>query len=104
MSRTSTELLSISPAPPIVLNTTSYSPGASLRLVGDDLISDALSHERAESLTQHASGEISKAKGAIVIVTVSSMTLLNSMLNGVLTVGLPKIAEDLALQGNLLLW
>jgi hypothetical protein len=47
---------------------------------------------------------ISKWSTAVIICTVSSVTLLNSLLGGLLVVGLPTMAKDLDLDANLLLW
>lgn len=47
---------------------------------------------------------LSRTKSVVVVVTVSSMIFVGSLLTGVLTVGLPRIARDIHLQENLLLW
>ncbi|EFR02753.1 integral membrane protein [Nannizzia gypsea CBS 118893] len=47
---------------------------------------------------------ISRAKVAVIIVSASSMVLMNSVLTGILTVGLPVIAADIGLADSLLLW
>ncbi|KAI9837840.1 MAG: hypothetical protein M1819_006774 [Sarea resinae] len=54
--------------------------------------------------TDKPDADMPKLKAALVIITVASVTFLNSMFSGILTVGLPTIAADLALQPNLLLW
>src|SRR2546423_11021614 len=46
----------------------------------------------------------SLSKSALLILVVSSMIFIGSLLSGILTVGLPRIARDIALQENLLLW
>jgi hypothetical protein len=46
----------------------------------------------------------SRAKSALLILAVSSMIFIGSLLTGILTVGLPRIARDIELQQNLLLW
>jgi hypothetical protein len=46
----------------------------------------------------------SRAKSALLILAVSSMIFIGSLLTGILTVGLPRIARDIELQENLLLW
>lgn len=48
--------------------------------------------------------EISLWRSVLVIVNVSCIMLLNSMLGGLLVVGLPVIAKDLKLKDSLLLW
>jgi len=39
-----------------------------------------------------------------IISTVSGITVLNSMQNGIVTVGLPTIGRDLGLNPSLILW
>ena len=53
---------------------------------------------------QYSPPELSRTKSALVMVTVSSMVFVGSLLSGILTVGLPRIARDIDLQQNLLLW
>ncbi|PGH19295.1 hypothetical protein AJ80_04048 [Polytolypa hystricis UAMH7299] len=48
--------------------------------------------------------EVSRLKGSIIIATASGMMAMNSMLSGVLTVGLPTIAREVNLEESLLLW
>ena len=57
----------------------------------------------SESLTHH-DFEISRLRTVVIIGTVASMTLLNSLLTGILTVALPRIAKDLHLADSLILW
>lgn len=57
----------------------------------------------SESLSHHEN-DVSRTRMAVVIATVAGMTLVNSLLTGVLTVGLPSIAQDVGLKENLLLW
>ncbi|KAG5287121.1 integral membrane protein, MFS transporter [Histoplasma ohiense] len=45
-----------------------------------------------------------KKPSAGIIVAASSMVFMNSVLNGMLTVGLPSIARDTRLPDNLILW
>lgn len=47
---------------------------------------------------------VSKGKAAVIIASASSMVLMNSVLTGILTVGLPVIAADIGLADSLLLW
>ncbi|KKZ62087.1 hypothetical protein EMCG_03450 [[Emmonsia] crescens] len=49
-------------------------------------------------------GSMSKSMAAVVIIAASSMVFMNSVLNGMLTVGLPSIARDTNLPENLMLW
>jgi hypothetical protein len=48
--------------------------------------------------------DLSRGNAAILITTLSGITFVGSMSGGLLTVGLPTIATDLDLPGNLLLW
>ena len=48
--------------------------------------------------------DISAWRTIAIIGTVACATLLNSLLNGLLVVGLPTMARDLSLDANLLLW
>ncbi|OAX79848.1 hypothetical protein ACJ72_05829 [Emergomyces africanus] len=50
------------------------------------------------------SGSLSKAMAAVIIISASSMVFMNSVLNGMLTVGLPSIARDTKLPESLMLW
>jgi Golgi nucleoside diphosphatase len=47
---------------------------------------------------------ISRWQTSVIIGTVATATLLNSLLTGLLVVGLPTMAKDLSLDSNLLLW
>jgi hypothetical protein len=47
---------------------------------------------------------LSRWKTFTIISTVTGITLLNSMQNGIVTVGLPTIARDLGLSESLILW
>ncbi len=48
--------------------------------------------------------EISRWQTSVIIGTVAMATLLNTMLAGLLIVGLPTMAKDLSLDNSLLLW
>ncbi|KLJ09756.1 hypothetical protein EMPG_14817 [Blastomyces silverae] len=50
------------------------------------------------------SGPRSKGMAAVIIIAASSMVFMNSVLNGMLTVGLPSIARDTNLPDSLMLW
>src|SRR5271170_6482214 len=47
---------------------------------------------------------LSRWKIFTIISTLTGITVLNSMQNGILTVGLPTIGRDLGLNQNLILW
>ena len=47
---------------------------------------------------------ITRARSALLVGTVTGISFLNTLGSGLLTVGLPRIATDLHLQENLLLW
>ena len=57
-----------------------------------------------ESLTNANVLGISKWRSAVIIGTVACISLINSMLAGVIVVGLPTMARDLNLSQDLLLW
>lgn len=101
MSRTSIELLPVVTAPaPITLKAESLKSFSSSH--GNAIVAED-ARNVSESLVRDE-GEVSWAKSLLVIGTVSSMTLMGSLLTGVLTVGLPTIARDVNLQESLLLW
>lgn len=47
---------------------------------------------------------LSRSRTVLVIATLTGVTFANSMSTGLLTVGLPRIAADLSLSEDLLLW
>lgn len=51
-----------------------------------------------------SSPPMSRARASIIIATVAGVTFLSALGSGLLTVGLPRIATDLNLANNLLLW
>jgi len=57
-----------------------------------------------ESLTNAGLSPISKWRATIIIGTVSCVTLINSMLAGILVVSLPTMAREIGLSKALLLW
>ncbi|KAL3426009.1 MFS transporter [Phlyctema vagabunda] len=61
-------------------------------------------HDASDLSTENTVPEISKWKTMIIIGTVASVTLINSMLAGILTVALPTMARDLNLSEGLILW
>lgn len=102
MYRTSIELLPVTSALPKAV--VRSRPGEPATLTGS--VATPLNgplHVPPESLTL-SQGDISKARATVLIAIVASMTAMNSMLSGMLTVALPTIAKDLALKDNLLLW
>jgi hypothetical protein len=101
MSRTSIELVSPSPA---ASGSIHASPGFELHenFRGSGT---RLSDEQALTRMNDTDPQSpSKAKSALLILAVSSMIFIGSLLTGILTVGLPRIARDIELQENLLLW
>lgn len=103
MSRTSIELLptiSITAPPPIILKAQSPKSPAPSHI---NLVAPEDGRNVSESLVRDEQ-EVSWAKSLLVIGTVSSMTLMGSLLTGILTVGLPTIARDVNLEESLLLW
>ena len=62
--------------------------------------------ERPPMVESIASGQekVSKGTTAVVIMSVTCITGISSLLAGLVVVGLPTIAKDLALDANLLLW
>ena len=48
--------------------------------------------------------ELSTLRAAVIIATLTGTTILSSFSNGLMTVGLPRIAKDIGLPSNLLLW
>lgn len=102
MSRTSFELLHLSTSPPkAVVRSRPGEPATSVDRVATPL--HGTLQAPPEDLTVHQ-GEMSKVRAIVLIAIVASMTAMNSMLSGMLTVALPTIAKDLALRENLLLW
>lgn len=59
----------------------------------------------AETLPQHSDAvELSKTRAASIIITLTGTTLMSSFSTGLMTVGLPRMAKDVNLPANLLLW
>lgn len=50
-----------------------------------------------------ASLKVSKARGVTIIVTLSGISFLNTMGSGILIAALPRIADDVGLEKNLIL-
>lgn len=101
MSRTSIELVSPSPAASSSLH---VSPGFELH---ENFRGSGIRLSDEHTLTRISNNgpqSPSRAKSALLILAVSSMIFIGSLLTGILTVGLPRIARDIKLQENLLLW
>lgn len=62
------------------------------------------SNHSQETLTTPTVSAISKLQMAVIIGTVASVTLISSLLGGILIVALPTMAVDLGLSENLILW
>ena len=109
MSQTSFELV-----PPAAAHTTIFSRAAgplttnASKIQLRNLHEESVPPQPSEAEPSPSGGiprpELSKLKSSVVIATASSMILMNSVLTGILTVGLPVIAEDIGLKDNLLLW
>lgn len=60
------------------------------------------SSTRSESKIDYPS--LSKRRSAVVFLSLTGITTASSLTTGLLTVALPKMAEDLGLSQNILLW
>src|SRR5579859_2470101 len=70
-----------------------------------DMDTAAAHEEQGQVLTDTVTyPTLSKWKTFIIISTVTGITVLNSMQNGIVTVGLPTIGRDLQLNPSLILW
>ena len=67
---------------------------------------EAQSSGEADLILRAGNGteELSKTRTVVVIATLTGTTIVSSFSNGLLTVGLPRMAKDVNLAGNLLLW
>ena len=52
----------------------------------------------------NGSVEMSTTRTVVIIATLTGTTIVSSFSNGLLTVGLPRMAKDVNLAANLLLW
>ena len=81
------------------------SPGAAAAV---NHVSDSpnlqLQQELDQQLSADGSRELSKGRTITIIATLTGTTVVSSFSTGLLTVGLPKMAPDLDLPPNLLLW
>ncbi|RKU40051.1 hypothetical protein DL546_001803 [Coniochaeta pulveracea] len=66
--------------------------------------SDSGSATLEELTVQEPEPVLPRWRGAMVIMVVSLMTLMSTVLSGILAVALPKIAEDIGIEDGLLLW
>ena len=57
-----------------------------------------------ESPSSHYTGTLSKVRSSAIILTIASVSFLNTLGSGLLTVALPAVAKDLNLPHELLLW
>ena len=101
MSRTSVDVVAPAPA----------TSGGAHNLTASELLENfqsrgvRLSDERALAPGNNGTLQpLSRTKSALLILVVASMIFISNLLAGILTVGLPRIARDIQLQENLLLW
>lgn len=86
---------------------------STVRELGDGLETPSLRHVSSlDSQDTQAPGEaidistqlkVSKARGVTMIVTLSGISFLNTMGSGILIAALPRIADDVGLEKNLIL-
>ncbi len=60
--------------------------------------------ELDQQVATDSDAQLSNGKTVAVIGTISGITMVSSFSTGLLTVGLPRMAQDLNLASNLLLW
>ncbi|KAF5026993.1 hypothetical protein F66182_867 [Fusarium sp. NRRL 66182] len=71
----------------------------------DPPVLTALEEHNAANVAVDASGlGISRVRGVMVIVTLAGISFLNTMGSGILIAALPKIADEVGLSENLILW
>jgi hypothetical protein len=70
----------------------------------DSLASSQFVQEAGVDPVLTASSQVSRARTVLIIGTLTGITFVGSMSTGLLTVSLPRIARDLNLAPNLLLW
>lgn len=102
MAQIMTETISLENIAPI--NTVSNNIG----ITRDDATrSHSINHFRLELSEQAISSDamkISRGRAAVIIGLLFGTTIVGSFSTGLLTVGLPRMAEDLKLADNILLW
>lgn len=62
------------------------------------------SAEPDEGVVEYSPIVLSKTKSSAIIITIASVSFLNTLGSGILMVALPQIAKDLGLPHELLLW
>jgi hypothetical protein len=92
----------------IALKPLSHSNNAdssSVQLVaGDHIHNHEHEHSTATSSTEHHMAELSNWNFLGIILSVGGVGFLSSFVSGLLTVGLPRTAEDIGLSGDLVFW
>jgi hypothetical protein len=68
------------------------------------LATDAASTEHEHTLAIPRDNGLSKRRSAVVIGSIAGVNFLNTLGSGILTVALPRVAGDLELSRELLLW
>lgn len=74
---------------------------------GDAILGDAptqATNESSESLTNANANSISKWRATLIVTSISGISLIGSMLGGIIIVALPTMARDLGISDSLLLW
>lgn len=79
-------------------------PKASQANFNSQALQSPAGEEMTEPLTDTNGPTISKWRATVIIGTVACITLINSMLTGILVVSLPTMALELGLSQDLLLW
>jgi hypothetical protein len=69
-----------------------------------ELLPSSLQQTNNDALPSQQVSKLSKTRSAAIIITISSISFLNTPGSGLLTVALPQIAKDLDLPRELLLW
>lgn len=69
-----------------------------------ELLQSPLQQTSDDALPEQQVPKLSKTHSAAIIITISSISFLNTLGSGLLTVALPQIAKDLDLPRELLLW
>ncbi|KAL9601417.1 MAG: hypothetical protein Q9179_002873 [Wetmoreana sp. 5 TL-2023] len=93
------------PSRPLPSATLSAAGPANGRQHGDETQSPlrALS-SKSQPSTRPSAIRLSRLKSTLIIITLAGMSFLNTLGSGLLTTALPRIAQDIGLQENLLLW
>lgn len=101
MSRSTTaiELETYAPSTPLTL-----AEPSKLSIKSDDAPPATEGVRPASTVTSEAVLNPTKATTTIVLVTVVCVTMISSLLSGLVVVGLPTMAEELDIPPSLLLW